>query len=373
MQFHGLHLTPGTPCRVDIPEDCLFVPRQFALSKRGSTAVVRVRTAGNPEVVLCTLREGAEQWWVGMDVALSPADEPVLVVTGGAVDVCGCFVNPAGRDEEEGDPDVASIDEDDDDAADEEGEDEGEEEDEEEEEDDGSEDGEEDGEEGEDDTGAEELCNSLMTLPPAELAEMLTKRGLSRGGAKPQQVARLAAAMQAELEAGNDDDDEEEEEGDDDDGAEGSGSVGVEELRRNLLRFPRGELTEMLQQKGLVPSSPTATGGKERLVEQLIEALTVEAEEGEEEEGEEEEGEEEEGEASREEEEGEVCGEAPGEAAGEDEEKLTLDALAAREPAREPVRRAPSSSSSSPSAEPNLDSSGDEIPRVVSRKCQRSR
>ena len=94
LQFRGVRLQPDVPEKLDVPDGHAFVVRQFALSSRaraGVAAVVSVRTAGNPELVLCSLREGSEQWWVGNEMVLCAEDEPVLVAAGAAVDVAGAL------------------------------------------------------------------------------------------------------------------------------------------------------------------------------------------------------------------------------------------------------------------------------------------
>ena len=202
--FRGIKLTPGKPHSLRLAKGELYSLRQLALAKPGTKATVSLRTAGNPEVVVCALDVSAAQWTLELEVGA--ADEAVLVCKGSDVDVSGAV----SLDDER--PAASSVsakraaaapfppskkartqpepgDEEDD------GEDDGEDEDEEDEDED----------EEDEDEEQQQQQRQISTLPAAELAKMLEARTV---GAKPALVARLVA-LEDEA-AGGDEEGEEE-------------------------------------------------------------------------------------------------------------------------------------------------------------------
>ena len=85
--FRGIKLTPGKPHSLRLAKGELYSLRQLALAKPGTKATVSLRTAGNPEVVVCALDVSAAQWTLELEVGA--ADEAVLVCKGSDVDVSG--------------------------------------------------------------------------------------------------------------------------------------------------------------------------------------------------------------------------------------------------------------------------------------------
>ena len=76
-----------------MPNGELLQFQQVALAapaKKDTVAVVSIKTAKFPELVVCTLRAGCEQ--CQMELVVSPEDAATLMVRGAAVDVCGHFM-----------------------------------------------------------------------------------------------------------------------------------------------------------------------------------------------------------------------------------------------------------------------------------------
>ena len=92
-QWVGIKLEPGKPNELRVPDGELLQFQQVALAappKKGTVAVVSIKTAKFPELVICTLRAGCEQ--CQMELIVSPDDFATLSVKGAAVDVCGHFM-----------------------------------------------------------------------------------------------------------------------------------------------------------------------------------------------------------------------------------------------------------------------------------------
>ena len=230
-QWVGIKLEPGKPNELRVPDGELLQFQQVALAappKKGTVAVVSIKTAKFPELVICTLRAGCEQ--CQMELIVSPDDFATLSVKGAAVDVCGHFmpddnedidstsIRGDGRDEAlrcRGDDDE----EEDDDLDDDDESEDGEEEDDIEELDDG----EDESEDGEEETTTMRRMRMRMTTTTtmrrkrrfvANLQRLRVRNALPLLQSPP---AKKSKAPVPEPDEDDDDDDDEEDDDDDDD------------------------------------------------------------------------------------------------------------------------------------------------------------